>query len=493
MVALQSCALLIALIGMGQLAGAGETVLLDFTADWCGPCKGMKPVVHQLRAAGHPVREVNIDRNRQLAAQYRVTSIPCFVMLVDGQEVDREVGGTSQNRLVQMLSKAKTARPRGRERALAQSPDDSSTAISLATHQGAAPTSYAAAPDAASSYGQPGAPPATAKAPDLEQMLIRAAVRLKVEDPSGHSYGTGTIVDAQGGEALILTCGHIFRDADGKGAILVELEGGHGTREVQGTLISFDLKRDLGLVSIRPDGPVEAARIAPAEQQVQMGDRVLNVGCNHGDAASARRSHVTGIDKYLGPPNIEVAGLPVEGRSGGGLFNERGQLIGVCFAADPADNEGVYAGLASIHAELDRLGLSSIYAAQASEPATQAAPAALAAVQPPAMPDQMPARFAESSSEPSRGLAAPVVGAGPSSGPEAVSLAQLDPTERAALAEIAKRSGDAEVICIIRPRNDPSAKSEIIVLNRASPQFIEQLSRRQQPEPHLTSLAIPKR
>lgn len=305
--------------------------------------------------------------------------------------------------------------------------------------------------------------PASSKG--LEQRLIKAAVRLKVEDPQGHSFGTGTIIDAQGDEALVLTCGHIFRDSEGKGTILVDLEGGHSNRQVPGTLISYDLERDLGLVSIRPGGPVEVSRVASPEQRVQMGDRVVNIGCNNGQVASVRRSHVTGINKYLGPPNIEVAGRPVEGRSGGGLFNEQGQLIGVCFAADPADDEGVYAGLASIHAELDRLGLSSLYTAKAQpvEP-----PAAVALSQPPAMPRQMP-----------------------SARPGAEQ--QLSSSERAALAEIAERLDDSEVICIIRPKNNPSAKSEIIVLNNASPLFLEQLTKQQQTsEPrHLTSLAVP--
>ncbi len=471
MVALQSYAMLIALAGMGQVSG-GETVLLNFTADWCGPCQSMKPVVQQLQSAGYPVRVVNIDRNRGLAAQYRVTSIPCFVMLAGGKEIDRELGATSQGRLIQMFSQAQSQQA-AQPRALAQSPDDGSVPIALASQHGTAPRAGAAPATRAVAVS-----PAQGTG-NLEQKLIRAAVRLKVEDPDGHSYGTGTIVDAQGDEALVLTCGHIFRDSQGKGKVLIDLEGGHGPRQVEGVVISFDLKRDLGLVSFRPGGPVEVARIAPGEHQVQSGDRVLNVGCNNGDAASVRRSHVTSIDKYLGPPNIEVAGMPVEGRSGGGLFNEQGQLIGVCFAADPAANEGVYAGLASIHAELDRLGLGSIYATTPTAQAQAPSAAPLVSVDPPAMPRQMP----QAALAPTSGHA----GAGPAT------AAQLSTGERAALAELAERAGDAEVICIIRPRNNPNAKSEIIVLNHASPLFLEQLSKQQTPprDPHLTSLDVP--
>ena len=58
--------------------------------------------------------------------------------------------------------------------------------------------------------------------------LIAASVRLRVEDADGHSCGSGTIIDARGGEALILTCGHIFRDSKGKGRIEVDLPGPAG-------------------------------------------------------------------------------------------------------------------------------------------------------------------------------------------------------------------------------------------------------------------------
>jgi hypothetical protein len=89
--------------------------------------------------------------------------------------------------------------------------------------------------------------------------------------------------------------------------------------------------------------------VAPRDYRIELGAEVLNVGCNHGEDPTVRRSKITARDKYLGPPNIEVAGLPVQGRSGGGLFSPEGYVIGVCNAADPEDNEGLYAALPSIH------------------------------------------------------------------------------------------------------------------------------------------------
>ena len=112
----------------------------------------------------------------------------------------------------------------------------------------------------------------------LDAKLIAASVRLRIEDPNGNSCGSGTIIDARGGDALILTCGHIFRDSQGKGKIDVDLFGPYAGQRVIGQLISYDLKRDVGLVFIspRPDsgGSIGPARL-PGPQRRQRGQRGL--------------------------------------------------------------------------------------------------------------------------------------------------------------------------------------------------------------------------
>ncbi len=202
-------------------AGAGnDTVLLDFYADWCGPCRTMEPVVSQLIAAGAPIRRVNVSQDRQLAARYGVQSIPCFVLLINGQEVDRLVGASGAGELESLLSKARLganrlahsvgprsrpiARPAGRHR---QRPEFGKI--------GRRPGRRACA----RRYPM-GLPPRISPA-----KLLEASVRLTIEDRDGFSYGSGTIIDARQGEALVLTCGHIFRDSQGKGKILVDVFG----------------------------------------------------------------------------------------------------------------------------------------------------------------------------------------------------------------------------------------------------------------------------
>ncbi len=79
--------------------------LLDFYADWCGPCQMMKPVVEEF-ISSHPeikVTAINIDDEEELAEKYEVSTIPCFVVLKDGVEVRREVGVISPKKLEKMM------------------------------------------------------------------------------------------------------------------------------------------------------------------------------------------------------------------------------------------------------------------------------------------------------------------------------------------------------------------------------------------------------
>jgi len=450
------------------LSVAGQTVLLDFYADWCGPCRAMNPTVAALAAKGYPIKKVNIDHHPQLKQKYGVTGIPCFVMVVDGREVDRVVGVTSIGRLEQMCKAGVAGR-------LAQAaPAKSPPALAGSQAEGlpAAWTPKESPPPAAGgppggvcespSYssagpnGQFSAPkwtPQQRPTPTPGQDLIAASVRLRIEDPAGHSCGSGTIIDARQGEALVLTCGHIFRDWRGGGRIDVDLFGGGAPERVAGRLICCDLERDVALVAVAAPGAVRVARVAPPQYTVGQGSPVVSVGCNNGGWPSARPSRIASLNRYLGPPNIQVDDQPVEGRSGGGLFSRDGLVIGVCNAADPADREGFFAALASIHAVLDKAGLAHVYRQQRHGPAQPTPRGALVAVNPPPMPSRMPRPSHSAAAVPPR----------------------LSIEEQAALEEIGRRlQQGAEVVCVIRPRNDPQAQSEIVVLDRVLPDFRRQ-------------------
>lgn len=84
-------------LSAGSFAAATDQglALVDFWAPWCGPCRMLGPVIDQLAASTGDsvlVAKVNVDEEPDLAQRFEVSSIPCMVLLKDGQEVDRRVG-----------------------------------------------------------------------------------------------------------------------------------------------------------------------------------------------------------------------------------------------------------------------------------------------------------------------------------------------------------------------------------------------------------------
>ena len=373
-----------ALVAMAITGGApGETVLLDFYADWCGPCRSMNPTVEQLAAKGYPVRRMNVDQYRDLAQRFRITSIPCFVMIVNGKEAGRVVGPTSIGRLEQLCSLGRAPAPN--PNTMLAMPAPPRTAARFNPDGAPAERVAAAAPRAANVPVVPVAYTTPQQPPVSDAAMLAAAVRLRVEDPQGHSCGSGTIIDARaGGEALVLTCGHLFRDyqrlrQDRRRRFRLHAR----PSACRAGWSAYDLERDVGLVAFRPQGPVMVARVAPPGYTIRPGDAVTSVGCNNGDDPTVQHSRVNSLDRFLdageqhggnagrphAPWNLQVAGQPVIGRSGGGLFSSDGMVIGVCNAAEPVDREGLFAALGSIYAALDQQGLASLYKQAVARPA----------------------------------------------------------------------------------------------------------------------------
>jgi len=79
-------------------------VLVDFHAQWCGPCKAMKPTLEKYKESSKiPLVEVNVDTENQIAAKYGVRSIPCFIVIEDGKEIKRKIGMQSLEQLKEMI------------------------------------------------------------------------------------------------------------------------------------------------------------------------------------------------------------------------------------------------------------------------------------------------------------------------------------------------------------------------------------------------------
>ena len=85
-----------------ETINCGKTVLVDFFATWCGPCKMMSPVVDELSREYEgrlKVGKVNVDENTNVAQQYRVMSIPTILLIKNGQVVDQVVGAVPKAQL----------------------------------------------------------------------------------------------------------------------------------------------------------------------------------------------------------------------------------------------------------------------------------------------------------------------------------------------------------------------------------------------------------
>ena len=82
-----------------------KTVLLDFYADWCGPCRMVSPIVEEIAEERDDllVGKVNVDNEPELAEQFGVFSIPTLVVMKNGEIVNQSTGARPKNQILDML------------------------------------------------------------------------------------------------------------------------------------------------------------------------------------------------------------------------------------------------------------------------------------------------------------------------------------------------------------------------------------------------------
>lgn len=88
-----------------EIINSKKTVLLDFWANWCAPCRMAAPVVDEIarERADIKVAKVNVEEEQELAAAFQVMSIPALVVMKDGKVVNKAVGARSKEQILEML------------------------------------------------------------------------------------------------------------------------------------------------------------------------------------------------------------------------------------------------------------------------------------------------------------------------------------------------------------------------------------------------------
>lgn len=88
-----------------EVLNSDKTVLLDFYADWCGPCLMVGPIVSEIAEERSDVKvgKINVDEQPELAAQFGVMSIPMLAVVKDGKVVNQAVGARPKEQILAML------------------------------------------------------------------------------------------------------------------------------------------------------------------------------------------------------------------------------------------------------------------------------------------------------------------------------------------------------------------------------------------------------
>ena len=360
--------------------GSDRPLLLDFSATWCGPCRQMRPEIARLKEQGLPVKEIDIDHSPALAARYRITGVPAFLFVdADGRVLERTEGAQSGANILALYRKAKAKLLR-----------DGSTAE---TRRAKAPRGdEELEPKGIDFESEPDRAPKADRAADSDKNPEpwKTVVRIKVSAPGGMmEFGSGTIVSSTDDEAIILTCAHIFHiDGAAKQArperfpyqIMIDLFDGrlagprkntvHPVETLPGKALDYDFVHDVGLIRIKTRRRLPCSPVVPPAWQPKPGMNLIAVGCPEGQDATAWSTKI--LHTRMGNPNAVSTGrasyegllctnAPRQGRSGGGLYNENGYVVGVCDFADYRNNHGIYASSDSIRRLLDRNNLSFVY------------------------------------------------------------------------------------------------------------------------------------
>lgn len=88
-----------------KIKESGKKALIDFYADWCGPCKMLAPILHEISEENPDfiIAKINVDDSTSLAIQYGIQNIPTMLVMENGKIVNKAVGLRSKEQILEML------------------------------------------------------------------------------------------------------------------------------------------------------------------------------------------------------------------------------------------------------------------------------------------------------------------------------------------------------------------------------------------------------
>ncbi len=89
-----------------EVVSCEKTVLVDFWASWCGPCRMLSPIVDEIADERDDIKvcKVNVDEEQELAVKFGIMSIPTLLVFKEGKEVKRSMGAIPKNAVIELFS-----------------------------------------------------------------------------------------------------------------------------------------------------------------------------------------------------------------------------------------------------------------------------------------------------------------------------------------------------------------------------------------------------
>lgn len=363
---------------------APDVQLLDFTASYCQPCQQMLPAIQRMEHDGYPIRRIDITKQPELAKRFQVSRIPTFVVVVEGREVHRFTGLTAEQdlrntlqKVARQLRESRNPPPESSElpaetpRNADAGPDTPAPKTGGVAQNNAGNTDKTSVSDIFKGIFRPKGfdrPTLRGQSPDAElpdhspmAKPLAATVRIRVTWDKLQDVGTGTIIHSTSGKSIILTCAHLFMHSKESPQVEVDVfQEGREPARYPAVVIGGSHDSDLAVLQIQNAAALPSASLMAQSEHLKPGQLVCSVGCDNGRPPSLLNSKILRINPYKGPANLTCEKDPVQGRSGGGLFDDQGRLLAVCSAADRELKEGLYMSMPAIITQLSKLSLDYV-------------------------------------------------------------------------------------------------------------------------------------